>query len=88
MTSRAEEVLAQAAGGQTVVLSELDAAVFPVSHPSKGSMASDAMIGLLRAISWAEQDLSFNPPRHQNAPLFPEHRRGLGLCQPRLPRGR
>jgi ATP-dependent helicase YprA (DUF1998 family) len=76
---RVEDILAQATSGQTVALTELDAAVFPQSFPPDGALVSDAMTGLLRSISAASSDPSFAPPRLRTH-LFFRNIDGVWAC--------
>jgi ATP-dependent helicase YprA (DUF1998 family) len=78
-TTQAEDVLARVAAGRTVALTELDSALFPASLPRDGSPISDAMVGLLRSIAWAEQDLPFDPPRIRTH-LFFRNIDGVWAC--------
>lgn len=77
--SKAEDVLARAAGGRTVPLTELDAAVFPESTPNDGALVSDAMAGLLWSISSASAHASFAPPRIRTH-LFFRNIDGIWAC--------
>ncbi len=70
LQARVEDTLAAASGGETVALTQLDAKVFPGSMPDSGALVSDAMAGLLKAISAASVDPSFAPPRVRTHVFF------------------
>lgn len=79
LEGKVEDILARAAGGRTVALSELDASVFPDSAPADGALVSEAMMGLLRCISVAATDPSTVPPRLRTH-LFFRNIDGIWAC--------
>lgn len=76
---KAEDILARAAGGLTVPLSDLDAAVFPDNPPVQGELVSKAMSGLLRSIAVGSEDYSFTPPKIRTH-LFFRNIDGIWAC--------
>ena len=78
-SAQIEEVLARAADGRTLALSELDLALFPASVPNKGSGASDALIGLLRGIGWLGSNIALEVPRIRTH-LFFRNIDGVWAC--------
>jgi ATP-dependent helicase YprA (DUF1998 family) len=83
--AKVEDVLAVATAGKTVALSDLDAALFPRSEATDGSLISDAMTGLLHGISRASADATFAGARIR-AHLFFRNIDGVWACtDPRCP---
>lgn len=76
---RVEDVLARAADGRTIALSDLDSRLFPSSLPTNSSIVSQAMLGLLQAIEDAADAPEAVPPKIRTH-LFFRNINGVWAC--------